>query len=388
MDAVRNPFAPGAGSQPPELVGRDDIIENANIATQRIKRGRNVQHQIMLGLRGVGKTVLLNRIENIADDHDHFVSFIEAPDDRKLAELLYPKIHNILRNASLVEKAKTLAHNGMRTLQSFASVFKVKIHDVSISVDPLPGNADSGNLEEDLTSLFQIVGKTVQASGRAWTLLIDEIQYLKNEELSALIVALHRANQKNLPILFFGAGLPQIAALSGNAKSYAERLFIFQKIAALDKKSSKLAIREPIEEEDERINDNALNEIVKQTKGYPYFLQEWGYQVWNVAEKSPFTLRDVQIATKKAFTRLDEGFFKVRYDRLTPKEREYILAMAKLGQGPYRSADVAHKLGEDIKKLGPVRAKIIHKGMIYSPEHGDIDFTVPLFADFLKRKFL
>ncbi len=388
MDEVRNPFAPSAGSQPPELAGRDAVINSAEIAIQRILAGRHDRSQILLGLRGTGKTVLLNRIEDIALKHNHLTSFIEAPEDRNLPELLYPKIHQILRKLSLIDSAKAKAHSAMRSLRSFASVFKLTVGDVSISVDPQIGSADSGILEYDLIDLFLAVGEAAQTTGRAWTLLIDEVQYLSKNELSALIVAIHRMNQKKLPVLFFGAGLPQIAALSGEAKSYAERLFLFPQIGALDEKSASNAIRVPIEEEGESIDEEAVASIVKVTEGYPYFLQEWGFQVWNNADMSPLTSKDVEIASKFALKRLDEGFFRVRYDRLTPKEREYVLAMAKLGAGPYRSSDIADELGETVNKLGPRRAKIIHKGMIYSPEHGDMDFTVPMFANYLQRRFL
>jgi len=267
-------------------------------------------------------------------------------------------------------------------------VFKIQVGDVSISVDPLEGSADSGILEYDLIDLFEAVGETAKISGRAWTLLIDEVQYLSKEELSALIVAIHRMSQKQMPILFFGAGLPQIAGLSGEAKSYAERLFLFPKIGPLDKEASTAAIRLPIEEEGESITQNAIDAITELTEGYPYFLQEWGFQVWNISTKSPFSESDVEAASINALKRLDESFFRVRYDRLTPKEREYVLAMARLGEGPYRSADIADELSASINTLGPRRARIIHKGMIYSPEHGDVDFTVPMFADYLRRNFL
>lgn len=388
MDEVRNPFAPSAGSQPPALAGREVIIHAADIALQRVQLGRHDRSHILLGLRGTGKTVLLNRIESIAAGHDHLTSFVEAPDSRNLPALLYPKIHQVLRKLSMLEAAKAKTHAALRILRSFASAFNVKVGDVSISVDPMKGAADSGILEYDLIDLFFAVGEAAQSAGRAWTLLIDEVQYLSKAELSALIVAIHRMNQKKLPILFFGAGLPQIAALSGEAKSYAERLFLFSKIGALDAAASAEAIRRPIRDEGESITDEAVDAIVRITEGYPYFLQEWGFQVWNHAAQSPFTAKDVEDASVKAQQRLDEGFFRVRYDRLTPKEREYVLAMAALGAGPYKSSEIADQLGENVTALGPRRAKIIHKGMIYSPEHGDIDFTVPMFADYLRRNFL
>lgn len=388
MDPVRNPFAPGAGSQPPELAGREQIISAADTALQRVLLGRPAQSQMLLGLRGVGKTVLLNKIEQIAEEHGYLTSFIEAPEDRKLVDLLYPKVHQILRKLSLIETARSAAHSALRALRGFASAFKISVGDFDVSVDPEPGVADSGNLEFDITELFLKVGEAARAAGRGWALLIDEVQYLAPEELGALIVAIHRTNQKALPVLLFGAGLPAIAALSGDAKSYAERLFIFPKIDALPDVDAAAAIRQPIEEEGESIDEDLLSAIVKLTRGYPYFLQEWGYQVWNVSDRSPIAIDCIAAAEKEALRRLDEGFFKVRIDRLTPKEREYVIAMARLGAGPYRSSDVADALGEKLTTLGPRRAQIIAKGMIYSPAHGDIAFTVPMFDEYLKRHWL
>lgn len=385
MDQIRNPFAPGAGSQPPELVGRDPIISNADIAIQRTLLGRYEKSQILLGLRGTGKTVLLNKFEQLAEQHGHLTSFLEAPDDSSLADMLYPRAYTVLRKLSTVDAAKASAHSAMRALRSFASVFKVKIGDVSISVDPEQGTADSGDLELDLSDLLVRIGEAARSAGAAWTLLIDEIQYLSEKELSALIVAIHRLGQKQLPVLFFGAGLPQIAALSGNAKSYAERLFNFPNIGPLDSVSAMDAIRLPIENEGETITWNALDIIVRKTQAYPYFLQEWGYQAWALANCSPIDVDVADNAGNAAIHRLDEGFFRVRLERLTPKEKEYVYAMAALGNGPYRSADIAEELSEKVQALGPRRATIIRKGMIYSPSHGDIDFTVPLFAEFLRR---
>lgn len=388
MDPVRNPFAPGAGSQPPELAGRAEIISAADTALQRILLGRPTQSQMLLGLRGVGKTVLLNKIEQIAESHRYITSFIEAPEDRDLVDLLYPKIHQALRKLSMNEKAKAASHAALRALRSFASAFKISMGDFEVSVDPEPGVADSGNLEFDVTELFLKVGEAAKAAGQGWVLLIDEVQYLSPEELGALIVAIHRVNQKALPVLLFGAGLPAIAALSGDAKSYAERLFIFPKVDALSESDASDAIRQPIDEEGESIEQSVLETIVKLTKGYPYFLQEWGYQVWNASPASPIDESCMGVAGAEALRRLDEGFFKVRIDRLTPKEKEYVIAMARLGGGPYRSSDVADMLGEKLTTLGPRRAQIIAKGMIYSPAHGDIAFTVPMFDEYLKRHWM
>jgi hypothetical protein len=388
MDPVRNPFAPGAGSRPPELAGRDSVIGDAEVAIQRVLVGKNGRPQMLLGLRGVGKTVLLNKIQEIAERHGHVTSFIEAPERKTLAELLLPKINQILNKLSVYEAAKASTHAALRAAKSFLLSLKVTMGDFSIAVDPEKGVADSGDIESDLADLFVRIGEAAQDAGKAWTLLIDEVQYLSESDLSALIVAIHKISQKNLPVMFFGAGLPQTAALSGDAKSYAERLFIYPQIGALNHQDAAIAIRQPIEEEGAEIDDNALEEIIQKTHGYPYFLQEWGFNAWKVAELEVITLLDVQQATIGAIASLDEGFFKTRIDRLTPKEKEYVIAMAQLGTGPYRSSDVAECLKENAQSLGPRRAQIISKGMIYSPSHGDIDFTVPMFEEYLNRNFI
>lgn len=387
MDPVRNPFAPGAGSQPPELAGRAQIVEAARVALQRVIQGRPSQSQLLLGLRGVGKTVLLNTIEEIAEQTGYKTSFIEAPEGRPLPDLLYARMQQVLRKFSVVEAAKAKAVRALSGLKAFASAFKVNIGDVGIAYEPEPGIADSGILDDDLVDLFLLVGEAAKAAESGWALLIDEVQYLSERDLSALIVALHRANQKNLPIIFFGAGLPQLSAMASDAKSYAERLFTFPNVGALDVQSARHAIRQPIEDEEERVEDEAVNSIVATTHGYPYFLQEWGFQAWNAAQGNQITLGDVENAKILALRRLDEGFFNVRLERLTPKEREYVFAMASLGTGPYRSNDVATCLGESTQSLGPRRAQIIAKGMIYSPAYGDIAFTVPMFDEFLRRNF-
>jgi hypothetical protein len=387
MDAVRNPFAPGAGSRPPELAGREAILQEANTAIQRALLGKPARSQMLLGLRGVGKTVLLNKIEEVAEEAGHVTSAIEAPEGKSLTETLAPKIGQVLRKLSATENAKAKAHQALRALKSFTSAFKVTYGELSISVDPEVGVADSGDLEADLPDLFTKVGEAAKAAGKAWTLLIDEVQYLQPGDLAALIVALHRVSQRDLPVLFFGAGLPQVAALSGAAKSYAERLFHYPAVGALLGADAKSAIRQPIEGEGESIDEDALDEIVAKTQGYPYFLQEWGYQCWDIADGSPITRADAELAAQRATKRLDDGFFKVRFDRLTPKEREYVIAMARLGSGPYRSSDVAASLNETHQSLGPRRSQIISKGMIYSPSHGDIAFTVPMFNDYLMRHF-
>lgn len=388
MDPVRNPFAPGAGSKPPELAGRDSILEQADVAIQRALLGKPARSQMLLGLRGVGKTVLLNKIEEIAERAGHFTSSVEAREQQRLSDLLVPKINQILRRLSLLEDARVKAHSALRALRSFVSVFKLSYGDLSMSVDPEEGVADSGDLENDLTELFLRVGEAAQAADKGWTLLIDEVQYLSQPDLAALIVALHKVSQRELPIVFFGAGLPRVAGLSGDAKSYAERLFLYPPVGALNSEDAKTAIKQPVEAEGESIDEAALAEILQKTQGYPYYLQEWGYQCWEIAEDGrPIDKEQAIRAATEAIRRLDEGFFNVRFERLTPKEREYVMAMARLGAGPYRSSDVALALGETHQSLGPRRAQIINKGMIYSPGHGDIAFTVPMFDEYLMRKY-
>lgn len=385
MDPVRNPFVPGAGTPPPELAGRDAILAEAEIALQRVIAKRPTQSHILLGLRGTGKTVLLRHIEERAQTHGHVTSFIEAPEDRRIADLLYPRIHQALRQLSLKQTAKDATWRAYRALRAFAGAFKITVGDVSVSVDPETGVADSGDLELDLGDLFERVGEAARAAGQGWALFIDEVQYVEEKDLAALIVALHRMNQRKLPVIFFGAGLPSVAGLTGEAKSYSERLFRFPPVGPLDATAAAAALRVPVEQEGERITDAAIAEIVARTEGYPYFLQEWGYQAWNAAAASPIDTGAVAAGGAKALARLDESFFTVRFDRLTPRERDYVFAMARLGKGPYRSADVADALGESQQQLAPRRAAIIRKGMIYSPAHGDIAFTVPLFDAYLAR---
>ena len=385
MDEVRNPFAPGAGSRPPELAGRQAILRDAEIAIQRALLGKPSRSQMLLGLRGVGKTVLLNKIEMMADAAGHLTSSIEAPEGKALSELLVPKINQTLRKLSTSQNAKAKAHQALRALRSFASAFKISYGDASISVDPEIGVADSGEMEADLPELFVRVGEAAKAAGKAWTLLIDEVQYLRAGDLAALIVALHKVSQRDLPVLFFGAGLPQVAALSGDAKSYAERLFHFPAVGALDKEDAQTAIRQPIESEGQEIDDKALQEILAKTKGYPYFLQEWGKHTWDVATTSPITLDVVKTATQLTIAGLDESFFKVRLERTTPSERRYLRAMADLGPGPHRSGDIANQLLKTVSTQAPVRSSLIRKGIVWSPTHGDTAFTVPLFHEYLLR---
>ena len=386
MDPYRNPFAPGAGSRPPELAGRDDILNAAKVACGRALLGRNARSMMLLGLRGTGKTVLLNAIGRIAEDQGYFISKIEAPEHQSLARLLYPEMRKVLRSLSTIDAAKQLAIRGIKGLRGFASIFKIEVAGAEIGIEPEPGLADSGDLQFDLPDLFTAIGKTAQAGKKGWILLFDEVQYLSESDLSAIIVAIHRMSQEGLPVIMVGAGLPQIARLAGEAKSYSERLFLYPGVGALDQDAAKIAVEKPITNEDASITPDALSEIVTRTHGYPFFLQEWSSKVWDNAEGPEITKQEVDDAYTETLSSLDEGFFRVRLDRLTPKETEFVTVMASIGDGPYAMNDIAKILGKKLSSLGPVRANTISKGMIYSTEHGFLDFSVPLFADFMRRQ--
>jgi len=385
MDPVENPFAPGAGSRPPALTGRDEIIGGARVAVRRVKAGRHAKSMMLLGLRGVGKTVLLVRIGEIAEEEGFVTVLIEAPEEKRLAGLIVPKLRAVLYKLSAVEKARGLANRALAALRNFASAFKVSYAEFEVGVEPHPGLAASGDLETDLTDLFMAVAQAAEAAERPVAILIDEVQYLGEDDLAALIVALHRIGQRGLPLILFGAGLPQLAAVSGEAKSYAERLFDFPDVGPLDDEAAAAAIRTPVLAAGAGINEDALELIVKKTEKYPYFLQEWGSHAWRTADAPPIDWEDVTAATENAVAALDASFFRVRFDRLTPREQDYLRAMAELGAGPHRSGDIAAALGIPVTTAGPLRTGLIRKGMIWSPAHGDTAFTVPLFHEYMLR---
>jgi hypothetical protein len=385
MDPTKNPFAPGAGTRPPELAGRDGLIEAATIAIKRIKTGKPAKSQMLLGLRGVGKTVLLNLITEIADGEGYLTVFLEAPENQRLVEMLVPRLRVVLFKLSGIDRARDIANRALRALRNFASVFKVSLGGAEISMAPAQDEAASGSLEFDLPELLLRVAEAAEAAQQSVFIAIDEVQYLQLEDLSALIVSIHRVGQRGLPLVVFGAGLPQLAALAGEAKSYAERLFDYPAVGPLDDHAATSAIRDPIRREGVEIEEAALDEIVMQTAGYPYFLQEWGSHAWNVAATSPITAADAANASETALRALDAGFFKVRLDRLTPRERGYLRAMAELGPGPHRSGDIADALGMAVTTAAPLRSGLIKKGMVYSPAHGDTAYTVPMFDSFMRR---
>ncbi len=387
MDPVRNPFAPGAGNPPPELAGRHDLLEQAGTILSRIQQGRHAKSFMLVGLRGVGKTVLLNRMLQEAEARGLKAEMIEAPEDKGLPELLVPVLRKILLSLDRMAAASTVVKRGLRVLRSFAKTVKVKHGDIEygLDIEPEKGIADSGDLDSDLPDLLVAVAQAAKDRGTAVVLLIDELQYIKEEELSALIMGIHKVSQRELPLVLFAAGLPQLVGNMGNSKSYAERLFDFPNVGPLARNDAVTAIVEPITKEGEQIAGSAVDEIISQTQGYPFFLQVWGYYTWNKAGTSPITLKDVRGAAGDVLSNLDGSFFRVRFDRLTPSEKRYLRAMAELGPGPHRSGDIADKLGVKVSSVAPTRSSLIKKGMIYAPSHGDTAFTVPFFDDFMKR---
>lgn len=387
MDPITNPFAPGAGTPPPELAGRDDLRERGRVALARVRRGLPTKSFLMVGLRGVGKTVLLDRIREEAEDAGIHTLRIEAPEGRSLPAILAPQLRQSLLRLSRNEKAKELAQRALRALAGFANSLKVKYEDIEVGMDfaPEPGLADNGDLEHDLQALLEAAGAAAKGAETALAIFVDELQYVEEDELAALITALHRTAQRRLPVVLVGAGLPQLRGRMGKAKSYAERLFDFPEVGPLPPEATRLAIAKPARDAGVDVTASALDRIVKETRCYPYFVQEWGKHSWDAANSSPITEEDVENASTTAIAALDESFFRVRFDRLTPAEKRYLRAMAELGSGPHRSGDIAQVLQRDVTALGPTRNQLIGKGMIWSPQHGDTAFTVPLFDEFMHR---
>ncbi|NTU92289.1 MAG: ATP-binding protein [Chlorobiaceae bacterium] len=388
MDKIRNPFSPGAGAPPPELAGRDGVLEQAAVLFARVRHKRPEKSFIMTGLRGVGKTVLLNEMDRMAREEGYRTIFLEASDQKPLALLLVPQLRSLLYELDRMAGAGNKVRRGLAVLKSFVGAIKFAFGDIELGLDiePEQGTADSGDLEVDLSSLFMAVGEAAEERHGAVAIIIDEIQFFTKAELNALIMAMHKMQQRQLPLVLVGAGLPILPGLAGDAKSYAERLFSFPDIGPLTKDDAARALLGPVMDEGVTFEPAALEEIYRLTKGYPYFLQEWGYQAWNQADSSPITLRLVQETTTQVVHRLDENFFRVRFERLTDGEKKYLRAMAQLGQGPYRTTDISVQLGvESSTALSTVRSKLIRKGMIYSPAHGLLNFSVPLFDEFMLR---
>lgn len=340
----------------------------------------------MLGLRGVGKTVLLNRLYSKATEKGFRTAKVEAPERGMLPQLLVPELRRVLYSLDLILASGRLVHRAASVLRNFAAVFKVKVGDIEIGIDQSAGTADTGNLEQDLPELLVAVCEAAEERNAALGIFLDEVQYLSSEELASLIVACHEVAQRNLPFFFVGAGLPQIPALAGNAKSYAERLFNYPVVGQLEIPAARSALVNPAKNEGVEFDEDAVDEILRVTERYPYFVQEWGFHVWNSAPASPIQRVDVQRATPGVIAHLDSNFFRVRFDRLTLLQQKYLRAMAEIGPGPFQTGDIAATLGVEAASVATVRQQLINKGMIWSQRHGETAFTVPLFDAFMKRQ--
>ncbi len=387
MDRQDNPYRPGAGTDPPTLVGRQELLDDFEVTVKRALRGKPGKSCMVTGLRGVGKTVLLNRFCGIASEAGVKTVFLEAPETGDFRTHLAVRLRRVLlefQAGRIRQAARTAVEVAQRVLVSFTLRLPGSL-DLSFDLDPQVGQADSGILSEDLTDLFLALGEAASKCESGIVLAVDEVQYLGQEEFAALIAAIHRTTQLDLPVVLVGAGLPQLPGLAGKAKSYSERLFTFPVINSLSDDQAAEVITIPAQERGVSFDPEAVDIIVDESKGYPYFLQVWGSHVWDIAPASPITYKDVRSARALVLDALDRDFFRVRLDRLTVKEKEYLQAMVAMGSGPYRSGSIAAELGVRVESVAPRRANLIQKGMIYSPAHGENRFTVPLFDDFLRR---
>ena len=388
MQAITNPYTPNAGAEPQAVVGRDDQLESFDLLLARIQRGRTEQSMIITGLRGVGKTVLLGQFRTKALARNWVVVELEVSknDESHFRSAMATKLRTALFELSPKARWTDRFTHAASVLRSFTlSVDAAGTLTAGLDVDAAEGFADHANLALDLTDVFVALGEAAQEKERGVVLLLDEVQFLSKQQLEAIIEALHKMVQRKLPVTLVGAGLPQIAELAGDAKSYAERLFKFPSIGNLGDEDAKAALTKPAAEEGVAYDDDALREALLVTGGYPYFIQELGYAVWTVATGPVVSREDIVTAVPGYEAKLDESFFRVRLDRATETQRAYLRAMAGLGSAPQKASDVADAMGRTSQNLGPTRAELINMGLLYTPEHGYAAFTVPHFDQFLIR---
>ena len=388
MKPEANPYFPGAGTRPLELAGRDEILEDVRVAVRRNKSGAPARNFMFFGLRGVGKTVLLGELQSIAEEEGAVTDLVEVSANEQLSITMIMILRAVLLKLDRGARVSEHVRRGLRVLKSFVGVIRARYHDVefSIDVDSEVGVADSGILTRDLAEVFVAAGEAAKARESAIVILIDEIQNLPLDELEALIMAIHSTSQRSLPFMIIGAGLPSIIKMAGDAKSYAERLFEYPQINSLDEKEARRALVKPAAASKVEFENEAVKAIIERTKGYPYFLQEWGYQAWNVATGSPITVTDVRKASDLAIKRLDQNFFLSRYERLSSPQKDYLRAMAELGPGPHNTGDVAKVMKKTQPQLGTIRDSLIAGGMMYSSRRGEVAFTVPMFDEFMRRQ--
>lgn len=386
MDSARNPYRPGAGTKPRVLAGRGEDLDEAKTLARRVELGNPPRSIVFYGLRGVGKTVILNKIENIFEGKGYEKEYVEVAEGDNFRTVLSKLIRKLLLRVSRREQAKEVVKKGLRALKSFV-VAMPEGPEFRLDVEPMLGTADSGDLQDDLVDLFVAAGEAAEASGKPIALFIDEAQYLEEEEFSALIASCHRLSQRALPLVVICAGLPQIAGLAGEAKSYSERLFDFRPVDSLDEPAAEKALAKPASEEGMTLSDEVIQIGLNATDGYPYFIQEYGRALWDISESNSPTVEEAELAEERMISALDTSFFKVRLDRVTTHEKKFMHALAELGKGYQEISNVASNMDRKVQSISPTRAQLIHKGLVYSPSHGMISFTVPHFHEFMMRQF-
>jgi hypothetical protein len=365
-------------------VGRDAELHAIDVALQRARIGRATKSMLLTGLRGVGKTVLLNEFGRVGEQHGYIHEHAECAEGADLRVIVALLARTALYRLSATRRAAERARRALGVLKGFTVSFP-EGGSIGIDVEAVPGPADTGDMGHDLAGVFRELGECAAVHDAGVLFTLDELQYLDRSQLGVLIVGLHRIHQLNLPVVVAGAGLPSMPGLAGEAKSYAERLFSFPVIGSLDDTSAREALVRPALDEGVRWTPPAVRRVVELTQGYPYFVQEFGKHAWEAAPSTPIRLPDVDAATPGAHAELDHGFFRVRLDRLPDLERAYLGAIASLGAGPHRSGHVAQAMGKTTSQVGPVRDALLRRGLLWSPRYGEIAFTVPLFDEFLRR---
>jgi len=386
MDRIRNPFTPGAGYLPPELAGRNQIIDDGNVVAMRTKLQRAERGLMLIGQRGVGKTVLLKYLSERARENGIIPVIAEIKNDKSDLEELVLKLREALCILDFKCKMKACIQEAFSVLANFVKKFSLNIGDVGVSIEPHRGFGESGNMELDLSQVLLSSARAAKAASTAIGLYIDELQNLNEDAMRGVVVALHRSAQELLPLYLIGSGLPTIRTLIGKSKTYAERMFVYETIGALDEDASWAAIVKPFEDNGVSVEDAAFSEMFKASAGYPFFLQECGYQVWQHAERSPILANDVISILPRVIENLDRSFFEVRFDRVSAVEKKFLMAMADgESEKPQAIVDVAKRMGRSANSLSMMRRSLIKKGMIYSPSLGMVAYTVPMFGAYMRR---
>ena len=384
MDRMKNPFTPGAGALPPEFAGRGEAIEDGRILSGRTLNGRYEKSLMLIGLRGVGKTVLLKYLAESARKDGVIPLMIEVREPKSAVEELAVRLKEVLSSIDFSCKVKSSVNYAFSALKNFVKTISVNIGEFGVTVETAPGVGDTGNMEFDLSEVLKAAARAAREADTAIGLYIDELQNMDMASMRGIIVALHHAAQDGLPLYLVGSGLPSIRALVGKSKTYAERMFNYREIGALSEQDVAAAISNPFKDAGVVVAAAAIEKIFAYSGGYPYFLQEYGYQLWLETEGGEIDVSLVERALPFVHKRLDDNFFDVRFDRVTNKEREFLRAMAEFSS-PIAVSVVAERLKRPLNAISAARAALIRKGMVYSPSHGEIAYTVPLFGDYMRR---